>query len=357
MRGVLRRCAPQDDDQDQKQKQEQEQEQKQKQEQKQEQKQGVLRDEPAQDDDLLFNVADLLTCWLAGHLTCWLAGHLTCWPADLLTRRFAGVPWLRLMKEILSIAGHRPFPMPPGRWRMRQRWNDLLFAHWPVRADALTGLLPAGLEIDTFDGWAWVGVVPFHMDQVVVRGVGDRTFGVPSAKRFPELNLRTYVRSAETLQAGVYFFSLDAASALAVLGARLFFSLPYFWASMESRREAGDWIHYRSRRVLTTPAAAFSARYRSLGKPAAGPLEEFLTARYCLYTRRGAEIVVGNIHHLPWQLESAEAEFESNELAQAGGITLPNRAPVLHYSRELVVYLWGLEALADRGLAAAPIPA
>lgn len=261
------------------------------------------------------------------------------------------------MQDILSIAGHRPFPMPSANWRMRQRWHDLLFAHWPVHARALSGLLPAGLELDTFDGWAWVGVVPFHMDQVVVRGAGERTFGVPGATRFPELNLRTYVRSAETLQAGVYFFSLDAASALAVLGARLFFSLPYFWANMQSRHEEGDWIHYRSRRVLNTPAAGFAARYRSLGKPAEGPLEEFLTSRYCLYTRRGGEIVIGHIHHLPWQLESAEAEFELNELPQASGITLPNRPPVLHYSRELVVYVWALESVAERRIAAAPIPA
>jgi uncharacterized protein YqjF (DUF2071 family) len=261
------------------------------------------------------------------------------------------------MKDILSIAGHRPFPMPEGRWRMRQRWNDLLFAHWPVKTQAISGLLPPGLEVDTFDDWAWVGVVPFHMDQVVVRGAGDRTFGVPSATRFPELNLRTYVRSTETMQPGVYFFSLDAASALAVLGARLFFSLPYFWAKMQSRREEGNWIHYRSRRVLTSPAAAFAARYRSLGKPAAGPLEEFLTARYSLFTCRGRELLVGNIHHLPWQLESAEAEFETNDLPRAAGITLPDRPPVLHYSRELVVYVWELEAAAERRIAAAPIPA
>jgi hypothetical protein len=261
------------------------------------------------------------------------------------------------MKDILSIAGHRPFPMPAAPWRMRQRWNDLLFAHWPVPKQALTGLLPAGLEVDTFDNWAWVGVVPFHMDLVEVRGAGARTFGVPSATRFPELNLRTYVRSTETMQPGVYFFSLDAASALAVVCARMFFSLPYFWATMQSRRESGDWIHYRSRRLLTSPAASFAARYRSLGKPAQGPLEEFLTARYCLFTERGGELVLGNIHHLPWQLEAAEAEFETNDLPRAGGITLPDRAPVLHYSRELVVYVWAVEPVAERRIAAAPIPA
>ncbi len=240
---------------------------------------------------------------------------------------------------------------------MRQQWNDLLFAHWPVKAQAVEGLLPPGLELDTFDGWGWVGVVPFHMDQVEVRTAGDKTIGVPSATRFPELNLRTYVRSVETRQPGVYFFSLDASSALAVLGARMFFSLPYYWANMHSTKEAGDWIRYRSRRLVTMPAADFGVRYRSLGKPGAGPLEDFLTARYCLYTRRGGELVVGNIHHLPWPLELAEAEFEKNLLPQASGITLPDRPPVLHFSRELVVYVWSLQAVRPRRLAAAPIPA
>jgi uncharacterized protein YqjF (DUF2071 family) len=261
------------------------------------------------------------------------------------------------VRDILSISGHRPFPMPTTKWRMRQRWNDLLFAHWPVRAEAIEGLLPAGLELDTFDGWAWVGVVPFHMDQVEVRAGGDRTFGVPSATRFPELNLRTYVRSIETRQPGVYFFSLDAASALAVAGARMLFSLPYFWAQMHSTRDEDGWIHYRSRRLLTKPSANFRVRYRSLGRPGIGPLEDFLTARYCLYTRRGGELTVGNIHHLPWPLELAEAEFEVNDLPMASGIQLPDRPPVLHFSRELAVYIWTLEQVRARNLAAAPIPA
>ena len=145
---------------------------------------------------------------------------------------------------------------------------------------------------------------------------------MPSATRFPELNLRTYVRSIETRQPGVYFFSLDAASALAVAGARMLFSLPYFWAQMHSTRDEDGWIHYRSRRLLTKPSANFRVRYRSLGRPGIGPLEDFLTARYCLYTRRGGELTVGNIHHLPWPLELAEAEFEVNDLPMASGIAV-----------------------------------
>jgi uncharacterized protein YqjF (DUF2071 family) len=264
------------------------------------------------------------------------------------------------MLDILSIGGHRPFPMPQRPWRMRQRWNDLLFAHWPVPRQAISGLLPPGLEVDTFDGWAWVGVVPFHMDQVEVRAgfdpAAETMFKVPSANKFPELNLRTYVRAADTHQPGVYFFSLDAASLLAVIGARALFSLPYYWAAMRSTTEQNGTIHYKSRRLVSGPKANFAASYRSLGKAAQGPLEDFLTARYCLYTWRGRQLTVGNIHHLPWPLEAAEAEVEVNQLAQASGITLPDRPPVLHYSRELVVYVWTLQQVRERRVAA-PIPA
>jgi uncharacterized protein YqjF (DUF2071 family) len=262
------------------------------------------------------------------------------------------------MKDILSITGHRPFPPPETPWRQRQRWNDLLFAHWPVRAQVLSGLLPEGLELDIFDGWAWIGVVPFHMDQIVVRpsGVGDG-FGIPGATKFPELNLRTYVRSTTTMQAGVYFFSLDAASALAVIGARLFFSLPYFWAAMQSKQDESNWIRYRSHRLLTSPRATFAATYRSAGRPSTGPLEYFLTERYCLFTRRGGELEIGNIHHLPWPLEAAEAEFEINDLAKASGIQLPDRPPVLHFSRELVVYIWDLQPLIHPAPVPEPVPA
>jgi hypothetical protein len=262
------------------------------------------------------------------------------------------------MKDILSITGHRPFPPPETPWRQRQRWNDLLFAHWPIRAEAISGLLPEGLELDIFDGWAWVGVVPFHMDQIVVRPSGAGTgFGIPGATQFPELNLRTYVRSTETMQSGVYFFSLDAASALAVIGARLFFSLPYFWASMQSTRESTNTIRYRSHRLLTSPRATFAATYRSSGRLSSGPLEQFLTERYCLFTHRGGELLVGNIHHLPWPLEQAEAEFEVNELPMASGIRLPERAPVLHFSRELVVYIWELQPPGHPSQSPVPVPA
>jgi uncharacterized protein YqjF (DUF2071 family) len=251
------------------------------------------------------------------------------------------------MDSILSSVAHRPYPLPGGRWRLTQRWNDLLFAHWPVPAEEIARLLPEGLEPDRFDGWAWVGVVPFWMDGVKTRAVGDVAWGTPGATSFPELNVRTYVRSKATGLAGVFFFSLDAASPLAVVGARLFFSLPYFFAAMR-RATTGQGIEYASRRLLTRTPARFEASYRGVGpvmeasRP--GSIEHFLTERYALFTLRGGRFAVGHIHHLPWPLQAAEAEIRVNSVAAAHGIRLPGSAPVLHYARSLEVFLWGLGA-------------
>jgi hypothetical protein len=267
------------------------------------------------------------------------------------------------MGEILSITEHRPWPLPAANWVMTQRWNDLLFAHWPVPAAELAPLLPRGLEIDTHDGMAWVSVVPFWMDRIRLRGMPELLGG----NRFAELNLRTYVRSESTRVPGVYFFSLDAANPLAVMTARSWFRLPYFWARMQLAEREDGFIHYKSQRLLTAKPVRFEAKYRGLGRPVGGTsavrkfvngqlqmcgmtepgsLEHFLTERYCLFTRRGDEVQMSNIHHVPWPLEEAEAEIEINELPGAFGIRLPEVAPVLHYARELVVYLWSPEAVA-----------
>ena len=254
------------------------------------------------------------------------------------------------MLDILTTTDHRPYALPGGRWRMAQRWNDLLFAHWPIPVEAMQKLLPASLEVDPFDGFAWAGVVPFWMDQVRTRAVGNAALTVPGTASFAELNLRTYVRSRVTGQTGVFFFSLDAASALAVIGARTLFHLPYFWAAMQRKSQADDVIQYNSRRLLTRESVRFEASYKGLGvvtPSVRGSLEHFLTERYCLFTAHGSRLSVGHIHHLPWPLEAAEAEIRLNELPAAHGILLPDRPPVLHFARELHVYIWSLRQDAD----------
>jgi hypothetical protein len=229
---------------------------------------------------------------------------------------------------------------------MTQRWNDLLFAHWRVPAVQVAALLPAGLQVDTFQGSAWLGVVPFWMDRIKFRGLP----AIPGARSFPELNLRTYVRESRTGTAGVYFFSLDAGNLLAVAAARMFYHLPYYWAEMRLEQKSEREFLYFSRRRFAKKPVIFEARYKGLGptrrlaESRPGSIEYFLTERYCLFSRNGAgQVVRANVHHVPWPLEDAEAEIERNDLAEAIGITLPDEAPVLHYSRRLAVYVWPAE--------------
>ncbi len=244
---------------------------------------------------------------------------------------------------------------------MAQRWNDLLFAHWPIAPEALAKCLPPGLEADLYDGQAWLGVIPFWMDRVRVRAVGERTVWFPGTRSFPELNLRTYVRSRRTGQPGIFFFSLDAGSTLAVLGARVLFFLPYFPATMSREMLPDGGMLYRSRRWLPRARPAeVQVRYRPIGpvrRSESGDLASFLTERYCLFTTSpGGHLLVGEIDHQQWPLQPAEAEFLRNDLPADFGFTLPDRAPVLYFSKELEVTIWGLRREDKQGAVWPPQP-
>ena len=245
--------------------------------------------------------------------------------------------------SLLDRTAHRPWPLPARPWIMTQSWHELLFAHWPVDKALLRRKVPAALALDEFDGQAWLGIVPFRMSNVSPRGVP----ALPRISAFAELNVRTYV-SAQG-KPGVYFFSLDAASALAVAVARTFFHLPYFSAAMTVETR-DPWIEYESRRASAPPdRAAFVARYRPRGavRPAAaGSLEHFLTERYCLYTLdRSGRACRLDIHHGLWPLQPAEAGIRVNTMADAAGIPLPAVPPILHFSRRLDVVAWPMERL------------
>jgi len=220
---------------------------------------------------------------------------------------------------------------------MYQRWHDLLFAHWALPVDQVRPLVPRELELDTFDGKAWVGVIPFWMSRVRFRGLPT----IPTASTFPELNVRTYVRAPrEPDKPGVYFFSLDAASLLAVIGARAGAGLPYYWADMRAKVSNDD-VEYLSTRRGSQPAQLI-ARYRAMGgvSPNKSDLERFVTERYCLYTVRAGKVQRIEIHHLPWPLQPAEAEFEVNTIAEAQGLKLPPEKPVMQFAKVLEVFIF-----------------
>jgi uncharacterized protein YqjF (DUF2071 family) len=237
---------------------------------------------------------------------------------------------------IIEEVAHRPWPMPSEPWIMTQTWHDLLFAHWPVDAGLMRAKVPAGVDLDLYNGRAWLGIVPFHMSNVSPRGVPP----LPWVSAFPELNVRTYVRLGD--KPGVYFFSLDAANAMAVATARTIFHLPYFTADMVADVRDGR-VRYSSRR-RGGGRAVFHADYRPVGPaspPARGSLDEFLTERYCLYAVDSAGGIHRlEIHHPPWPLQPAQGTLDAAGMAEAAGITLPPDAPLLHFAKRQDMIAW-----------------
>jgi uncharacterized protein len=223
-------------------------------------------------------------------------------------------------------------------WVMHMRWLDLAFLHYPMPAASLEPFFPKGLKLETFEGQAWLGVVPFRMNQIHARGLPP----IPGTDAFLELNLRTYV--TDGVHSGVWFFSLDAENPLAVRGARVAFHLPYMDAKMSSRVENG-WLDYSSIRThRNAPAAIFKAKYKPIGEvfhAAPGSLEHWLTERYCLFSNDARGTVYrGDILHQPWSLQACEAQILENTMAEQIGMKLPNVAPVAHFAKELEVKAW-----------------
>jgi uncharacterized protein len=210
-----------------------------------------------------------------------------------------------------------------------------LFAHWRVTEEALRDHVPDELPLDSFDGSFWLGLTPFRVDALRLRG----TPPVPGLSSFLELNVRTYVTYED--KPGIWFFSLDAESRLAVEAARRTYALPYHHASMRAHH-LGEAVGYSSRR--RDDGHRFEGRYRPTGvkaPPQAGTLEHFLTERYCLYTRSRGELFRAEIHHPPWPLQPAEAELRENTMPPPG-IELEGQ-PLFHFSERQDVVIWALE--------------
>ncbi|MDQ2904217.1 MAG: DUF2071 domain-containing protein [Chloroflexota bacterium] len=242
--------------------------------------------------------------------------------------------------SILRDVEHRPYPLPEGPWVTTQSWHELLFAHWPIAPGELRALVPESLALDTFEEQSWVGVVPFRVSNARPRWSPL----IPGLSQFLEINVRTYV--VVNGIPGVYFFSLDAANALAVALARTFFHLPYYRAQIQCQEE-GDTIHYHSQR--THPGARpgeFAATYEPIAPVVCagkGTLEYWLTERYCLYAlAKQRRLYRLDIHHKCWPLQIAESELQRNTMALGHGITLPDTPPLLHYAKRQDVLLWPL---------------
>ncbi|WP_216830153.1 YqjF family protein [Alkalihalobacterium elongatum] len=226
---------------------------------------------------------------------------------------------------------------PSGNWVMRQTWSSLLFAHYKVPKSLIRSVIPTCFEVETFEEEAWISVVPFFMSGIRARGLPE----LPFTPSFPELNVRTYITFNG--RPGVYFFSLDASSKVAVSLANLTYNLPYMNANMSCVSKERE-IEFTSERTDNRAnKGVFSAKYFPVSdvyfaKP--GTLEHWLTERYSLFVTKGMGIYEGRINHKPWPLQRAEVQFGVNTVAQSVGIPIEDPPDLLQYSNKLKVVVW-----------------
>jgi len=228
---------------------------------------------------------------------------------------------------------------PDGQPLMHQKWGKLLFMHWRIEEAELRSLIPEQLEIDTFDGSAWIGIIPFTMWDI--RALPPYLPAVPGLSSTHELNVRTYVHYNRV--PGVWFFSLDCNSTAAVMAARAFYHLPYFNAHIDLEQHINT-VDYALKRI-DRPPAYFNGSW-NIGEtvPFSHPdsLEFFLTERYCLYAENDGELYCARIFHPPWPLQKATINYYESAMIEALGLKSRVGEPVLNYCEEIDVDIWGI---------------
>lgn len=230
------------------------------------------------------------------------------------------------MEATRKPANGRPPESSGGLLEGRHRWRRLLFLHWPAPYAAVRPSVPAALPLDLRDGKAWVSIIA--MDIAARPPFVPEGLGVG----FRATNARTYVRLPGG-EPGVWFFTLDASSRLAVAGARLAYGLPYHHARMARERD-GDLEVFRSAR-RGPEASGLEVRYRvgdPLGTAVPGSLGAFLVERYALQVVRRGSIGTVRVRHDPFPLRAVEIESVSEDLLAAAGIERPDEPPVAHWS-------------------------
>jgi len=234
-------------------------------------------------------------------------------------------------------------PIDEQGWRpaLRMCWKHLLFVHWRVPAASLRPLIPEPLQVDTYDGAAWVGFVPF-----VIEGVRPVwLLPIPKLLDFPEANIRTYVRYGK--QRGVWFFSLDAAHRLGVWVARRFWKLPYYYAHIRWELSAPNEVAYTTTRKSRLRPCAH-VRYRFSGEPREtepNTLEHFLVERYTLFTTYRGELYYGAVAHLPYAIQPATLLELNQTLTDAAGISVAGAPDSVFYAPGFGVLASALQPL------------
>ena len=231
-----------------------------------------------------------------------------------------------------------PFPPRPVRRPvMFQRWRLLTFLHWRYDPELIRGLLPTQVTLDTFDGAAWVGLTPF-----LLTGLRPPFLpALPWMSTFPETNVRTYVRGPDG-ERGIWFFTLEAQRLAAVMGARLLYRLPYRWARMRVRLSVSR-VEYKSTRKWPGACAETDIAVQPGNPMRPGDFDNFLTARFRLYTMAGKRLALAQIEHEPWPLHHAQVLHLKQNVIEKSGVAQPADEPIVHYSPDLIVRIGRLQ--------------
>ncbi|WP_066289911.1 YqjF family protein [Bacillus sp. FJAT-29937] len=241
--------------------------------------------------------------------------------------------------KLINDTFHRPFPLPSKNWIMRQTWRNLLFIHWPIPSEILRKHIPSSLEIDTFNGSAWLGIIVFLMDGIYPRGLSNLSI----LPKFQEVNVRTYVKCNG--KSGIYFLSLDVCDWASYTIAKRWLRLPYH-SSQISIEKKGKNFHFESIRKRNTEIT-LDGIYTPLEEvylPNEGTLDHFLTERYCFFSSsNGTHTYCLEIHHQPWKLQKAELEINHNTLFAPLNIDVSEVRPISHYSIGTDSLIWNIK--------------
>lgn len=240
---------------------------------------------------------------------------------------------MKLYKNILISTQHREYPPPNEFWIMTQQWNHLLFMHQPFPEDMIKALLPEGLELDTYEGRAWISIIPFKVTGMRMRYMPPPPF----ISSYLELNVRTYVKRQGI--PGVYFFSLDAEKILTVLGARIV-TLPYFHAQINMKREK-DTFYFESIRKGNSEAI-FKGSYHPISEPKHS-LSYWLLERYALWTYKYDSLFRADIHHTQWKVQDAEAVIKNENMFPSLPDTNKMEKPIFHYAFSKRTLFWPIK--------------
>jgi uncharacterized protein YqjF (DUF2071 family) len=238
---------------------------------------------------------------------------------------------------------HRPWPIISQNWIIRQSWSNVLFIHWPISAELLRPHIPRSLEIDTFDGTAWMSVVVFVMEGIYLRGLS----ALSVTPKFAEINVRTYVHLDG--KPGVYFMSLDVGDLASLMIAKRWYRLPYKAAQISFQKEGRTFLCQSLRKGKSNVPIGFHGNFIPLSGVYLSKKEMFdywLTERYCFFSanKRG-NIYGGEIHHQPWPLQKVEIEICRNSLFTPFQFDLSEEKTIAHFSKGLDTLFWNIKRL------------